>query len=136
MRYDFTIQTDHFQFYLEDQDSQTDTSMLWVEQAISDHLAVAPDLIGVGTARYGGPTRIVIEIEQSRPTESFDAWDRVAECSINIHSGQMIIHAPEADPSDAESISLPAGAYGAMVYYGNLVRYRTIPAWKVKTTIV
>ena len=94
--------------------------MLWDKQAVSDNLAVAPDLISVGSARYGGPTRIVIEILQSRPTESFDAWDRVAECSINIHSGHMIIYAPEVDPSEAESISLPAGIYGALVYYGNL----------------
>ena len=120
MQYDFVIPADHFQFYLEDENCQADTSEIWSKQTSDAMLAVAPCLIAVGIGRYGGGVAVTVEVQSARPTDPFASWDQVVECSIDILSGHIVITSPEGNYTEAPRIIVPPGTYRALVYYGNL----------------
>jgi hypothetical protein len=59
--YNIELFADYFQFYLEDEGSQPDTSNIWSEEHVNQLLAVYPGMIAVGTARnMTVPVRIVL----------------------------------------------------------------------------
>jgi hypothetical protein len=121
-RFTFISDADHYQFYLEDQSIDHDTSKLWEAQPHADRLDVLPGLIAVGTGRYGGDIPVAIEIHESQPQhESWEMWDHVVECSIEVHSGQLTFTNPESfGAEDVPTFSIAPGTYRARVYYGNL----------------
>jgi hypothetical protein len=115
----FIIAGDHYQFYLEDEELQADTSRLWDEQAVNDRIDVLPGLIAVGTGRYGGDIPVAVEVASSQPTDLlFDEWDHVVECSIMVHSGHLALSSP-AGPGMGR-FKVPPGTYRVWVFYGAL----------------
>lgn len=114
------LMVDHYQFYVEGIACQADTSTLWDNKNSIGMLAVAPGLVGVGIARYGGAVSSIVEVLNSRPAVNFDEWDQVAECSIEISSGCIVVYSPETDRATAPRIDAPAGIYRAFMCYGNL----------------
>lgn len=114
------LSVDHYQFYLEDETSQADTSEVWNESTSANMLVVAPGLIGIGTARYGGKISVDIEVRDARLDEDFSAWDQVAECSVDVPSGCIVVSSPETDFSEAPRIYVAPGTYQALIFYGNL----------------
>ncbi|HEY0603811.1 MAG TPA: hypothetical protein VGD58_12910 [Herpetosiphonaceae bacterium] len=121
MRYQFTINADHFQFYLEDDTIDRDTALLWSDQAQKDRLDVLPGLIAVATERFGGEVAVAIEVVPREPTDpDFDVWDHVVECSLEVEAERVLLTSAEADISNAPEVVLPPGTYRARVYYANL----------------
>ncbi|HEY0736465.1 MAG TPA: hypothetical protein VGD69_16235 [Herpetosiphonaceae bacterium] len=121
MRYQFTIDADHFQFYLEDDTIERDTSLLWSDQAHKDRLDVLPGLIAVATERFGGKVAVAIEVVPSEPIDpGFAAWDHVVECCLEVEAERVLLTSAESDISNAPEVPLPPGTYRARVYYGNL----------------
>ena len=120
MQHEFIISGDHFQIYVEDENSNADTSEIWNNQTSNDMLAVASGLIAVGTIRYGGDVALTVEVLDRRPTDPLEHCDQVAECSINISSGRIVISSPEGELSKAPRITVPPGTYRALVCYSNL----------------
>jgi hypothetical protein len=51
MRYEFRLDTDHFQFYLEDLAIAHDTSLLWSAPVVDGQLDVLDGLLAIGTVR-------------------------------------------------------------------------------------
>ena len=110
----FLVRADHYQFYLEDQGLQPDTSRLWNEQSSGDRLDVLPGLIAVSTGRYGGDIPVTVEITSTRPTDlSLNEWDHVVECSMVVQSGQLTLSSPD-DPG-RERFKIHPGTYRALV---------------------
>jgi hypothetical protein len=117
--YRYTLFADYFQFYLQDEKVDGNLSDAWTEQAVQDLLAIAPGTIGVGTVR-NMDVPVEVELLQSTPSESFDAWDQVNECDIEIRSGTLVVAGCTDYFPDAARIKVEPGSYRARVYYGKL----------------
>lgn len=118
-KYHFDLFADYHQFYLQDEAVFGDLSESWTEKATDRLLAVAPGTIGVGTVR-DMEVPVEVEVHDSEPTEGFDKWDHVNECSIDIRSGVVVIAGCTDYFPDAARICIPRGAYRARVFYGKL----------------
>jgi len=117
--YRYILFADYFQFYLQDEKVDGNLSDAWTEQAVQDLLAIAPGTIGVGAVR-NMDVPVEVELLQSTPSESFDAWDQVNECDIEIRSGTLVIAGCTDYFPDAARIKVEPGGYRARVYYGKL----------------
>src|SRR6266536_6167238 len=112
MRYELRLDTDHFQFYLEDRAIAHDTSLLWTTPVVDGLLDVLDGLIAIGTARWGHDTPVTIEYQHQLPFgDDVDSWDVVAEASIRIISGELHLTTPEGDDAQAPTIPIPPGLY-------------------------
>lgn len=115
----FIVNTNHYQFHLKDAASTPNYSRLWNDHNLPYMLAVAPGIMAVGTARYGGPTRVDIQIVETAPSIDLREWDQAMQCSILFPSGHLHLEVPESGISSPEIIVAP-GTYQALVLYGNL----------------
>jgi len=115
----FELFADYFQFYIQDESSDGDLSNAWTDQATADLVALAPGVIGVGTAR-NMDVPVTIEIHDAEPSLSLDAWDQVAECDIAVPSGKLIVAGCTDYLRDAARISVPSGQYRARLLYAGL----------------
>jgi hypothetical protein len=115
----YTLFADYFQFYLQDETVDGDLSDAWSEEAFKNLLATAPGTIGVGTVR-NMEVPVEVELFESAPQESFDAWDQVNECDIEIRSGTIVIAGCTDYFPEAARIKVEPGTYRARVYYGKL----------------
>jgi hypothetical protein len=121
MGYTFRIDTDHFQFYLEDRAIAHDTSRLWNTPVVDGRLDVLDGLLAIGTARWGHDTSVTIEHQHERPpSDNLEGWDLVAEASLRTISGEVCLTTPEGDEALAPAIPISAGWYRVRVYYGQL----------------
>jgi hypothetical protein len=120
MEYKLTIIGDHYQFYLEDERSQADTSDIWDDRASRDMFVVAPGLIGVSTVRYGGRVTVLVDVHEQRPTIVLDQWSHAVICSIDAPSGRLVVWSPESDFAQAPRIVVSPGTYQALLLYGGL----------------
>jgi hypothetical protein len=121
MRYEFRLDTDHFQFYLEDRAIAHNTSLLWSAPVVDGRLDVLDGLLAIGTVRWGHDTPVTIEREHQLPiADDVDGWDVVAEASIRTISGKLRLTTPEGDDAQAPAISIPPGSYRVRVCYGQL----------------
>lgn len=119
MKYKFELFADYFQFYLQDEQSKGDLSNSWTEQAVSNMLAVAPGMIGVGTVR-NLTVPVEVEVLTSKPTDNFEQWNHVTEASLEVPSGHIIIAGCSDYLPDAARIIVEPGIYRIRIYYGAL----------------
>ena len=119
MKQQFELFADYFQFYLQDEQSLGDLSNSWTEKAVSDMLAVAPGVIGVGTVR-NMDLPVEVEVLDAQPDDNFDEWDHVTEASFDVPSGHIIIAGCTDYLPDAARIIVNPGTYKVRIYYGAL----------------
>lgn len=119
MNYEYSIFADYFQFYIEDENSLIDTSVVWIELAFKDFMAVAPGFIAIATVR-NMDVPVEVEVIDSELPENLDKWDHVTECSLSIPSGRLVIRGCTDYYPDAERIHLTPGNYRIRIYYGGL----------------
>ncbi|OKH20945.1 hypothetical protein [Chroogloeocystis siderophila] len=119
MKQKIEVFADFFQFYLQDEQSDGNLSDSWTSQAVSDMLAVAPGVIGVGTAR-NMIVPVEIEVLDSKPNDNFDHWDHVTETSLEVPSGRIIIAGCTDYFPEAPRIIVEPGTYRVRVYYNAL----------------
>jgi len=119
MKYKFHLFADFSQFYLQDEQSSGDLSQSWTEQTVSDMLAVAPGVIGVGTAR-SMEVPVEVEVLDSQPNNNFDEWDHVTEASLEVPWGHIVIAGCTDYFPDAARLTVQPGNYKGRVYYGVL----------------
>jgi hypothetical protein len=118
-RYHFDLFADYFQFYLQDETADGNLSESWTEAATDRMLAVAPGTLGIGTVR-NMIVPVNVEVRDSAPEESLDEWDQVIECSMEVHSGRIVIAGCTDYFPAAARIAVTPGQYRARVYYGNM----------------
>ncbi|MBC7930741.1 MAG: hypothetical protein H7Z38_09300 [Rubrivivax sp.] len=117
--YSFTFFADYFQFYLQDENADSNLSGSWTEQAVSDLLAVAPGAISIGAAR-NKDVPVEVEIHNSEPGYDSSHWDHITECGIDIPSGKIVVAGCTDYFPDAARVAVSPGSYRARIYYGNL----------------
>lgn len=115
MKYKLELFADYFQFYLQDEQSKGDLSSSWTEQAVSDMLAVAPGIIGVGTVR-NLTVPVEVEVLTSQSTNDFAQWNHVTEASLEVPSGHIIIAGCSDYLPDAARIIVEPGTYRTRIY--------------------
>ncbi len=118
-QYDLELFADYYQFYLQDEGADSDLSDAWSDEATDRLLAVAPGMIGVGTARnMHVPVRIQI-LEYEPPTD-FAEFDQVIECSLEVPSGRIVAAGCTDYFPEARRIEVPVGLYRVRVGFSNL----------------
>ncbi len=116
---------DYFQFILEDElaaEMAIETTDWppdgWWEQLLMYMLAVAPGRIWVSTVRnMTVPVRV--DLVDTSPPNDFAAWDHVAEASIEVPSGRVVIKGIES-LAKANRLPVQPSTYRVRVYYGGL----------------
>lgn len=107
------LATDHFQILFGDsvEAPLIDTTTLWDSPGCAISSSQLSELIGLGTTRYGGTTRLRVDITET-PLETPLGWKSMGCFELNTSSGQVIFWGPELeDITKAASIRLPPGRY-------------------------
>src|SRR5262249_42222222 len=115
-RQHFDLFADYHQFYLQDETVDGDLSDSWTREATDRLLVVTNGTIGIGTVR-NMTVPVDIEVFDTEPKDSFDDWDQVNECSIEVNSGHMVIAGCTDYFRDAARIKVAPGMYRARIYY-------------------
>jgi len=110
---------DYFQFYVCDEDYQTDTGTIWDEKTTDRMLALGADLVAVGTAR-NMDVPVAVEVHDAEPDVDLDVWDQVIDCSLYVPTGRLIVFGCTENPNDAERMNIVPGTYAARVSYARL----------------
>jgi hypothetical protein len=119
MRHNINLKTDHFQFYLANEGCDVDTSEIWNPTTSHQRFALEDCLLSVGTVRYGGQTKIVVDVLDEPPKYDFDDADHIVTGSLRLDAGMLGIYAPETDEDNVVWIELAAGTYQFLVLYKN-----------------
>jgi hypothetical protein len=117
--YALDLFADYYQFYLRDEKETEDQPDDWGDQLVMQMIAVAPGIIGVGTAR-NTTVPVSVDVVDSRPDNDFTAWDHVTEASLEVPSGRIVIAGTSDYLPDAKRLAVSPGTYRVRVHYGGL----------------
>lgn len=115
----YKLFADYFQFYLQDETVDGNLGDSWTGEATDRLLAVAPGTVGVGTVR-NMTVPVTVELCDSEPKSDLTSWDHVVECSLEVHSGAIVIAGCTDYFPDAARIKVENGLYRVRVSYGSL----------------
>lgn len=118
-RHHFDLFADYHQFYLQDERVDGNLGDSWTPEATDRLLAITEGTIGVGTVR-NMTVPVDIEVLDAEPQSSFDEWDQVNECSIDVKSGRIVVAGCTDYFPGAARIQVAPGVYRARIYYGKL----------------
>jgi hypothetical protein len=111
LRHEFKLFADYSQFYLQDDEEGIgDLSEAWTPQASERLLAVAPGVVGIGTAR-NMTVPVVIEVLEHEPDADFDQWEHVVEGGLELKSGRLVVAGCTDYLPDAARVPVAAGKY-------------------------
>lgn len=79
----------------------------------------APRIIGISTAR-NTTVPVRVDILNGQPNDDFTDWDHVAEASLEVPSGQIVVAGNSDYIPNAKRLPVPPGSYRVRVYYGEL----------------
>jgi hypothetical protein len=90
-RVEADVFADYCQFYLWDKGALPNAPVDWSERDVSNRLKVEPNVVVVFPVRnMTVPVRI--EVFRDKPNYTFEDWDHVAECSLELGSGTLELH--------------------------------------------
>lgn len=113
-KFDYKLFADYFQFYIQDESApDLDPNVLWPQEAVDRHLAVAPGHVVVGTVR-NMTVPVTVEIVDSA------LWDQINECNLEAPSGRLVIAGCTDYFPEAARIAVLPGSYRVRLYYGKL----------------
>ena len=95
---------DYFQIHVLDEGSETELDDAWNEQTLSDRIVAVHDILGIRT-EVNVDVDVDLVWHASPPRLEAEAFDHVAEASIEIPSGRMVVmgctdYLPEAPRFD------------------------------------
>ncbi|MEU3896408.1 hypothetical protein [Streptomyces sp. NPDC045251] len=96
---ELTLFADYFQLHVSDADSDGDLSDAWTPQAVADHLAVARDALGIGTA-VNVHVSVTVALLPQEPDDDSSEFDHVVEAGLDVSRGRLSVqgctdYAPE-----------------------------------------
>jgi hypothetical protein len=107
------VVADHFQFLVGDSAAGilADTTSLWRSRGVLGQIEESPEIVGIGTIRSGGRTKVVVTVGGKSPAEG--AEGRVlGQFRLRLPSGIAVLWGPSAvDLSGAPSVRVPPGTY-------------------------
>lgn len=109
----FKIFADYFQFVLVDETSDDDFSEIWGKTALDRMLAVGDKALCPGTLR-NIDVDVQINIVEKMPVIEHNDFDHIAEASIDIPSGKLIVMGCTGYLPDAPRIEVNPGIYQAL----------------------
>ncbi len=122
------IFADYFQFTLEDEQTagQRAGTVIelpddWWKQLSTQMLAVDAGVIWVSTVRNMS-VPVSVTLLGNPPVDELAAWDHVAEASIAILSGKLVIAGVTGYLPDEPRLPVEPGTYRVRVYFGGLER--------------
>lgn len=119
-KHTFELFADYSQFLLSDENSPENFETFWTESTHRDKLAIGDNVIGVRTIQA---TEVVVDVEvHDSPLERFDdaeSWYQVAECSLDIPSGKLVVMGVTDFFPEAARILVDPGTYRVRIHYGN-----------------
>ena len=118
-KFEYRIFADYYQFYLQDELSQGDLSENWTEETVERMLALGSGVVGIGTLR-NSIVPVTVELHDLEPVKEYEQWDQVAECTIEVPSGNIVIARCSDYFPDAARIEVSPGTYRARILYGSL----------------
>jgi hypothetical protein len=119
-KHEFEILTDHYQFFIEDAEAVFPGDDLWNVDEVSRRLAVRDGFIAVGTARFGGLTRIHINVYDACPVQARETCDFRIECRLRVLSGRIRLSAPELVVAEGPGFQVAPGLYDVAICYVNI----------------
>lgn len=108
--HDLTLFADYFQFYLQDASAEADLAAAWDDVAVERMLAVASGAVGIGTARNMA-VAVTLEFLGAAPAEDFADVDHVAEGSLQLATGPLVVAGCTEYLPDAARFDMAAGTY-------------------------
>ena len=120
-RITFTLNlfADYYQVYLQDELETGEQPDDWGDQLVSRMIAVAPGIIGIGTAR-NTTVPVSVDLIDVRPDDDVSVWDHVTEASLEAPSGQIVAAGCYDYFPHAPRIPVTPGDYRVRIYYGGL----------------
>lgn len=143
-RNDLELFADYHQFYVQDEPATGDLSSAWSDEAVGRLLAVAPGVVGVGTAS-STDVPVSVEMHEAPPQDDSEAFDQVNECTLVVTKGPLVIAGCTDYFPDATRIPAQPGTYRVRVSYlgvcgapSSVERYRLQlwPAPAIEPTVV
>jgi hypothetical protein len=118
-RVDLRAYASHYQFWLEDdrRPREYDPGALWDGAAPERHLGV-DCVVAVGTGSYN-TVPLVVEILDAAPADDSAAHDHIAEASLELRSGRLLVTALD---ETIASMPAPPGDYRVRVAFDGLDR--------------
>lgn len=117
---EFIILAEDYQFYLQDQLSETEFREDMHDELIQDLFTVGDRIVAVGTVRPTDVQVILETCEKEPEDEDLDEWDQVVECSIDLPSGTLVITNNSESFENAARVAVVPGTYRMRIYYGML----------------
>jgi hypothetical protein len=118
---ELTLFADYFQIHVSDADSDGDLSDAWTDQAVADHLAVAQDALGIGTAVNVNVSVTVVVLPQE-PSDDSSEFDHVVEAGLDVSLGHLVVLGCTDYAPDAATFEVPPGWNRVRVARSNLAR--------------
>lgn len=118
-RYKFQLSASYHQFYIQDEAADGNLSDAWTPDAVERLLALAPGVVGIGTAR-NTDVPVTIDVLDREPEKEFDTSDHIVECSISISSGIIVVAGCTDYFPDAARIRVQPGSYRVRVNFAGL----------------
>lgn len=101
---------DHFQFYLQDTVVPGNLSDAWNRAALQRMLAVSDGVVGISTARNTA-VPITLELLDAAPSNDLAEFDHVAEASLVITNGPLVVAGCRDYFPDAPRFDVSSGTY-------------------------
>ena len=119
-KFEFDLFADYYQFYLQDENVEGNLAESWTKEAVNRLLAITDGTIGIGTVR-NMQVPVVVEVADTEPAvDDMSQWDQINECSIEVHSGRIVVAGCTDYFPDAARIEVSPGVYRARICYGKL----------------
>lgn len=115
----FEIFADYHQLYLADDDVEEPMPGDVTDEDVRRRLAAAPHSVVIHTAR-NVDVPVTVHVHEREPSVDLEAWDHVAECSLAVPSGRIVIAGCTDYLPDAARILVEPGSYRVRVCYGGL----------------
>ncbi|MDH5858872.1 hypothetical protein E8K88_03955 [Lampropedia aestuarii] len=101
---------DHFQFYLKDERVPGNLSEAWNRSALQRMLAVSDGVVGISTVRNTA-IPVTLELLDAAPETDLAEFDHVAEASLVITNGPLVVAGCRDYFPDAPRFDVSSGTY-------------------------
>lgn len=124
--HELIVFADNFQFQVQDKKEDCDFPESWNDQLLTQLFVIGDRILGVGTVR-DLDVEVTIEVYSEPMDEKMlitdpdcADYDHVAQCNIDIPSGELLVSGCTESFDQSNTIKLPAGQYGVRLYWSNL----------------